>query len=53
MLIVVGCPAQLLAAEPRLTGLRTRDSFEVGLTWDGGKLTKIKIHSVGGRNVIV
>ena len=36
-----------------VTGLRARGGFEAGLDWADGKLTKIKIHSVGGRDVIV
>jgi alpha-L-fucosidase 2 len=36
-----------------VTGLRASGGFELGLDWADGKLTKIKIHSVGGRNVIV
>ena len=34
-----------------VTGLRARGGFEVGLDWDGGRLTGINIHSVGGREV--
>ena len=36
-----------------VTGLRTRGGFEVDMAWNGGRLTKIKIHSVGGRMTIV
>jgi alpha-L-fucosidase 2 len=36
-----------------VTGLRTRGGFEVDLAWNGGKLTAIKIHSVGGRSTTV
>lgn len=35
------------------TGLRARGGFEVGMAWDGGKLAKLRIHSVGGRKAIV
>jgi alpha-L-fucosidase 2 len=37
----------------RIAGLRARGSFEIDLVWDGGKLTRVKIHSVGGRKAIV
>ncbi len=36
-----------------VTGLRTRGGFEADITWDGGKLTAIKIRSVGGRSTTV
>jgi alpha-L-fucosidase 2 len=36
-----------------VTGLCARGGFEVSLAWDGGKLTSVKIHSVGGREVTV
>jgi len=36
-----------------VTGLRTRGGFEVDLAWNGGKLTRIKIHSVGGRKTTI
>ena len=35
------------------TGLRVRGGFEVDLDWADGKLTRMKIHSAGGRNLIV
>ena len=34
-------------------GLRARGGFEIDLTWDGGKLTNVKIKSVGGRTATV
>jgi alpha-L-fucosidase 2 len=36
-----------------VTGLRTRGGFEVALAWSGGKLTNVKIKSVGGRTATV
>jgi alpha-L-fucosidase 2 len=36
-----------------VTGLQARGGFEVGLTWDGGKLTDATIKSTGGRSVTV
>jgi alpha-L-fucosidase 2 len=34
-------------------GLRARGGFEIDLAWDGGKLTSVKIKSVGGRTATV
>jgi len=36
-----------------VTGLRARGGFEVELAWDSGKLTEVKIQSVGGRKAMV
>jgi len=36
-----------------VTGLRARGGFEIDLAWDGGKLTNVKIKSVGGRTATV
>jgi len=36
-----------------VTGLCARGGFEVGLTWDGGKLVRASIKSTGGRAVTV
>jgi alpha-L-fucosidase 2 len=36
-----------------VTGLRVRGGFEAGLNWADGKLKRINIHSVDGRNLIV
>ncbi|HXR06535.1 MAG TPA: glycoside hydrolase family 95 protein, partial [Candidatus Acidoferrum sp.] len=36
-----------------VAGLRARGGFEIDLAWDGGKLTKVKIKSVGGRTATV
>ena len=36
-----------------VTALRARGGFEAALAWQSGKLSKIKIHSVGGREVRV
>ena len=36
-----------------VTGLQARGGFEVGLTWDSGKLTGAKIKSTGGRAVTI
>ena len=32
-----------------VTGLRARGGFEIDLAWEGGRLTHVKIKSVGGR----
>jgi alpha-L-fucosidase 2 len=34
-------------------GLRARGGFEIEMAWDGGKLTSVKIKSVGGRTASV
>jgi alpha-L-fucosidase 2 len=36
-----------------VTGLQARGGFEVGLTWDSGKLTGAKMKSTGGRTVTI
>jgi alpha-L-fucosidase 2 len=36
-----------------VTGLRARGGFEIEMAWDMGKLTNVKIQSVGGRKGIV
>jgi alpha-L-fucosidase 2 len=36
-----------------VTGLRTRGGFEVDVAWAGGKLTSVKVKSVGGRTATV
>jgi alpha-L-fucosidase 2 len=36
-----------------VTGLRARGGFEVDLAWAGGRLTKLKVQSVGGRQMVV
>jgi alpha-L-fucosidase 2 len=36
-----------------VTGLRARGGFEAGLNWADGKLKTFRIHSVGGRNLVV
>jgi alpha-L-fucosidase 2 len=36
-----------------VAGLRARGGFEIDLAWDGGKLTNVKIKSVGGREATV
>ncbi len=36
-----------------VTGLRARGSFEIDLAWNDGKLTSVKIKSVGGRAATV
>jgi len=36
-----------------VTGLKARGGFEVGLTWDGGKLVRASVKSTGGRAVTV
>jgi alpha-L-fucosidase 2 len=45
----------LPSAWPRgpVTGLRARGGFEIEMAWDGGKLTNVKIQSVGGRKAVV
>jgi alpha-L-fucosidase 2 len=37
----------------RVTGLRARGGFEIEIAWDGGKLTGVRIQSVGGRKAVV
>ncbi|MGP8234723.1 MAG: glycosyl hydrolase family 95 catalytic domain-containing protein, partial [Limisphaerales bacterium] len=36
-----------------VAGLRARGGFEIGMTWNSGKLNTVKIHSVGGRKAMV
>jgi alpha-L-fucosidase 2 len=36
-----------------VVGLRARGGFEVELGWEAGRLTKVKIQSVGGRKAVV
>jgi alpha-L-fucosidase 2 len=36
-----------------VTGLCARGGFEIDIAWSGGKLTEVKIRSVGGREAIV
>jgi alpha-L-fucosidase 2 len=36
-----------------VTGLRARGGFEIEIAWDGGKLTNVKIQSVGGHKAVV
>jgi alpha-L-fucosidase 2 len=36
-----------------VVGLRARGGFEIDLAWDGGKLTNVKIKSVGGRTATI
>jgi alpha-L-fucosidase 2 len=45
----------LPSAWPRghVIGLRARGGFEIELAWDAGKLTNVKVQSVGGRKVVV
>jgi alpha-L-fucosidase 2 len=45
----------LPSAWPRghVIGLRARGGFEIELAWDAGKLTNVKVQSVGGRPVVV
>ena len=37
----------------RVTGLRARGGFQIEIAWQDGKLTGVKIQSVGGRKAVV